>query len=339
MPIIPIFVSSSNERTLGRHKHRIRITKNVKPQGYKRRHTDPETLPFNEVLYADDTILLQHKAKQLEEQLALLEIEAAKYGLKFNKKKCEHIRINAQTHVHFRDNEAVPRTSKAKYLGVILEEHANPNTEIDERIKQATSTWNRLYKYWKLGNCSKKKKLQVWNAVIKTKLTYCLVTVQINKDRASRLDAFQLKGIRRILNWKTTYIERRNTNKRLRQEANKIINQGKTEAEGRDQFEELTKRLKRDRIKYLGHLLREDKREPTRRATFNPNNTPNLGYKKRPGRPRNNLITETTEEAWKSHRKQLPYGQRKHKSKKRKFNLKDPRVIKGLWIGAELRIY
>ena len=91
----------------------------------------------------------------------------------------------------------------------MLQAKANQNVEIDERIKQATSTWNKLYKYWKLGNCSKKKKLQVWNAVIRTKLTYGLVTVQINKDRASRLDAFQLKGIRRILNWKTTYIERK----------------------------------------------------------------------------------------------------------------------------------
>ena len=113
-------------------------------------------------------------------------------------------------------------------MGVILEEKANQDTEISERIRQANIVWNRLYKYWR---CSNKKKLQVWNAVIRSKLTYGLVTVQINTDKASRLDAFQLKGIRRILGWKTTYIERENTNKKLRAAANKIINKGKKKRE------------------------------------------------------------------------------------------------------------
>ena len=196
-----------------------------------------------------------------------------------------------------------------------------------------------MYKYWKLGKCSKKRKLQVWNAVIRSKLTYGLVTIQINKDKANQLNAFQLKGIRRILGWKTTYIERENTNKKLRQAANTIINAGKPERKHKLQFEELTNRIKNDRIKYMGHLLREDKNEPTRKAVMQGSVTPNLGWTKRTGRPRSNWIEETLREVWKRHRKVLPYGKRKHKNKNRKFRVSDNKVIRGILLGAQHRIF
>ena len=64
----------------------LTIRKTLYPRKYRRKATDPDQLSFNEILYADDTILLQHKAKELEEQLQLLEEEAGKYGLQLNKK-------------------------------------------------------------------------------------------------------------------------------------------------------------------------------------------------------------------------------------------------------------
>ena len=106
-----------------------------------------------------------------------------------------------------------------------------------------------------------------------------------------------------------------------------------------EQFEELTRRLQRERIKFMGHLLREDKQEPTRRATFVDNSTPNIGWKKRIGRPRNNWIEETMRETWQKHRKSLPYGMRKHKNKKRKFNIRDKKVRQGLYLGAKSRLF
>ena len=107
----------------------------------------------------------------------------------------------------------------------------------------------------------------------------------------------------------------------------------------KQQFERLSERLKDERIKYLGHLIRESKDEPTRQAALNRNNTPNVGWKRRRGRPRNNWIELTMKEAWKRHRERLPYGKRKHKNKRRKFKTQDKKVIRGLVLGAEWRIY
>ena len=43
----------------------LTIRKTLYPIKYRRKVTDPEQLSFNEILYADDTILLQHKTKEL----------------------------------------------------------------------------------------------------------------------------------------------------------------------------------------------------------------------------------------------------------------------------------
>ena len=92
-------------------------------------------------------------------------------------------------------------------------------------------------------------------------------------------------------------------------------------------------------IKYMGHLLRENKDEPTRRATLSGEYRINVGREKRAGRPRNNWIEETLKEVWNKYRKALPYGYRKHKQKKRKFNFRDKKVIRGLVLGAHMRVY
>ena len=71
--------------------------------GRKKRHEglkwDP--LPFSEILYADDTILLGLTSATVETQLKLLITEAARYGLNLNMGKCEHIKVNTKDSVHF----------------------------------------------------------------------------------------------------------------------------------------------------------------------------------------------------------------------------------------------
>ena len=44
---------------------------------------------FDEVMYADDTIIFSHDSKTLELLLAEIEREGSKYGMKLNKAKCE----------------------------------------------------------------------------------------------------------------------------------------------------------------------------------------------------------------------------------------------------------
>ena len=163
-----------------------------------------------------------------------------------------------------------------------------------DRIKQATITWKRLDILWKIGKCSTKAKLQYWNAVIKTKLTYALETMHLTKTQLRKLDTFQLKGLRQILKMHTTFVERANTNKEVRKRAASVLyadeGKGKDKNKGTPPPTSIPKTstaVKQAQHTLLMHLLRELPDTPTRQATFKgTKGSPNLHSKKRVGRPR-----------------------------------------------------
>ena len=79
---------------------------------------------FDEILYADDTIIFSEDAAALEELLHAIEEEGGKYGMKSNKKKCEHMCVRASDIVKFKDAGSVPPHDESKYLGCMLNDKA-----------------------------------------------------------------------------------------------------------------------------------------------------------------------------------------------------------------------
>ena len=60
----------------------------------------------------------------------------------------------------------------------------------------------------------------IYNAIIQSKLLYALETIEIPVALLSRLESFQLKGLRKILGMTTTYFNRANTNEEVYRRAN-----------------------------------------------------------------------------------------------------------------------
>ena len=87
----------------------------------------------------------------------------------------------------------------------------------------------------------------------------------------------------------------------------------------------------------IGHLLREQKDEPTRQATFYGEASPDLGDKKRVGRKRNNWIKIGLKEAWKRVRDCIPEGQTESGGK-RKYHRRSVIVNQGIKAAADLHL-
>lgn len=68
-----------------------------------------------------------------------------------------------------------------------------------------------------------KFKLLVHDMTIRSKLMYGLESAALTDSALNKLDTFQLKGIRRILELKTTAVNRAWTNEHLINKANEII--------------------------------------------------------------------------------------------------------------------
>ena len=69
------------------------------------------------------------------------------------------------------------------------------------------ATWNRLEEFWKHSNCDFRLKVIVYDAdaVIRSRLTYGLESLQPNQDKLEEIDLFRREGLRQILKLQTTY--------------------------------------------------------------------------------------------------------------------------------------
>ena len=83
----------------------------------------------------------------------------------------------------------------------------------------------KLDEFWLRGDCTEKQKINVFNAVLRAKLMYGLDSIQLTQATIRKLDTFQLKGLRKILGLKTTYVNKHNTNERVYQAANTKMEQ------------------------------------------------------------------------------------------------------------------
>ena len=132
------------------------------------------------------------------------------------------------------------------YLGVTIDESASAHTELNERLKQAAGVWRKFDIVWKIGKCSKKTKIRFFNAVVQSKLVYGLDTIAITRAQKTKIDAFQARGIRRILQMKATYIERKNTNTKVLQIGYAVLNSRNKNK--KESIVKITKTLKFRRI-------------------------------------------------------------------------------------------
>jgi hypothetical protein len=113
--------------------------------------------------------------------------------------------------IRMRDGTRLKPVNEAKYLGCYLNNRADGIREVKKRISECTVILKKLDLFWGHSNCSLRRKLAVQKAVIETKLMYGLEALQLPQTAISKLDVFQLKGLRKILRMETTYVNRANT--------------------------------------------------------------------------------------------------------------------------------
>ena len=116
-------------------------------------------------------------------------------------------------------------------------------------------------------------------------LLYGLETIQLNQSELHRLDAFQIKGYRRILHIPPTSVDRTMTNASVKELLKNLY--GVTVVE----FSKLW--LKRE-IQLLRHIIRSDPQDPMRQVLFQPNSLiPRIEHVRPVGKPRAHWLIET----------------------------------------------
>ena len=143
--------------------------------------------------------------------------------------------------------------------------------------------------YWKASHASQKWKLIIFDAVIRSKLLYGLETVHLTAAWLKKIDAFQLRCLRKILGLAPTYVDRANTNRVVIQKASLTAF-----PHDRRYMQFFSEYYNDRRSSLLGHIIRTPDADPLRQIPFQPRSAFRVQYgKKRCGRPRQNWLHYT----------------------------------------------
>ena len=103
--------------------------------------------------------------------------------------------MNKSNNVKFKDGTKLNHVQEATDLGRTQTEDTNATTEIQGRISSCIPLMKALDTFWKKTNCDTKWKINVFNAVVLTKLIYGHETVQRTESQFHKLDVFQMKEL------------------------------------------------------------------------------------------------------------------------------------------------
>ena len=104
----------------------------------------PNNASFNQILYADDTVLISSSAAALTRYLKELQTVARTYGLNINLDKTKHIQFNSNRRIFDHNNTPIQTTFFIEYLGVVVEKSHDISTELSHRLQKATAAWKSL---------------------------------------------------------------------------------------------------------------------------------------------------------------------------------------------------
>ena len=90
----------------------------------------------------------------------------------------------------FKDGSNVPEGVETVYLGGVLTTDHNLKKEVSAKIGSCFGIIKKLDLFWNNNNCPQSFKLQVLDAVVRSKLVYGLESVMISRAVMSRLNSF-----------------------------------------------------------------------------------------------------------------------------------------------------
>ena len=147
-----------------------------------------------------------------------------------------------------------------------------------------TATWNtvrRLDFLWGKSRASIKWKIRVYDAVIVAKLMYGLTSIPLSKADANKIDAFQMRGVRKILKVKHPYWSRISNKKLLEMANEKLGNE-----QDKNCLRKLSSRLIERQIVLFAHTIRLEEQDPLKKISIDETGNRVRSDFRRTGRPR-----------------------------------------------------
>ena len=235
--------------------------------------------PLVDVEYADDTVLMARTQSTLHQLLHLLQHLASQRGLLINPDKCQLLRLNSNlpihlsrstspsvycsccfccdfTHLTRTDNslaDSLPVVDTAKYLGAMISANGSSNADAAYRYSQAASAFRCLFPVFTHPQMHPKRKLQIYAQIVMAILLHGSESQVYTPAQITKLNSLHYKVLRQILQIKSSYYHRVLVPSDEDCSNQFLLQQAFAQVPGLLLPSQL---ISKNRIKYLGHILR-----------------------------------------------------------------------------------
>jgi hypothetical protein len=192
--------------------------------------------------YADDVGLLTSKHSDMQEKTTKMKETSELIGLKVNKKKTKVMRVNNRVNEPIKiDDQDLEEVEQFDYLGSRVSTDGDATRDVTARLSKARYAVASLKNFWQAKNISTHTKIRIYKSNILSILLYGSETWKITNNIIQKLEVFQNRCLRRILQiyW-----------------PNKISNQ---ELRSRTGVRPVEMEVKARRWKWIGHVSRMER--------------------------------------------------------------------------------
>ena len=104
--------------------------------------------------------------------------------------------------------EKIKNKDSLKYLGALLQKTGRCDPEINNKMGIARQQFRALSQIWKHAHISRRRKIQLYKAIILSKFMYGLQTIWLPKSMRQKINGFHCSCLRQILGIAHSYIFR-----------------------------------------------------------------------------------------------------------------------------------
>ena len=156
-------------------------------------------LHVHEILYADDTLLIEADEATAQRFMEAVADAGAVYGLSLNWSKVEALPVGCDCRILAPDGSAVSTKQQMVYLGSVLSADGKSGSEISRRLGAARSEFDKLLRVWKHSKIPALRKVAIFEACVMSKLLYNLHSLCMNEAEKRKVNAFQARCLRQTL--------------------------------------------------------------------------------------------------------------------------------------------
>ena len=196
--------------------------------------------------FADDIDLMGRSEKELQDLTTRLENSASSYGMEISSEKSK-ILVNSDSQSTatniVMNGEKLEEVKEFRYLGAVINSEGTSTKEIKTRLAIALSSMARLTNMWRSKDIKTRTKIKLYKTLVTSIATYGCESWTLTADTERRIQAFEMKCFRRILN--ISYKEHK---------TNEYVWDKITESAGKQ--EPLLTTIKKKKMRWFGHVTR-----------------------------------------------------------------------------------